>query len=63
MAAGVLFPIGCIIFGLTSIPSVTFIAPCIGIAIILGESSFAQRGDRVLMVLVAAYTIYQCCFV
>ncbi len=37
MAAGVLFPIGCIIFGLTSIPSVTFIAPCIGIAIILGD--------------------------
>ncbi|WRT66787.1 uncharacterized protein IL334_003750 [Kwoniella shivajii] len=46
-AAGIVFAIGCVIFGLTSIPSVHWIAPCIGIAIILA----------------AAYTIYQTCFI
>ncbi|OCF35086.1 hypothetical protein I316_03126 [Kwoniella heveanensis BCC8398] len=47
MAAGIVFAIGCIIFGLTSIPSVHWIGPCIGIVIVLA----------------AAFTIYQTCFV
>ncbi|OCF57017.1 hypothetical protein L486_05874 [Kwoniella mangroviensis CBS 10435] len=46
-AAGIVFAIGCIIFGLTSVPNVHWIAPCIGIAIILA----------------AAFTIYQTCFI
>ncbi|WVQ96557.1 hypothetical protein IAU59_003662 [Kwoniella sp. CBS 9459] len=47
MAAGIVFAIGCIIFGLTSISSVHWIGPCIGIVIVLA----------------AAFTIYQTCFV
>ncbi|WVR06701.1 hypothetical protein IAU60_003733 [Kwoniella sp. DSM 27419] len=47
MVAGIVFAVGCIIFGLTSIPSVHWIAPCIGIVIVLA----------------AAFTIYQTCFV
>ncbi|WWC63027.1 uncharacterized protein I303_105626 [Kwoniella dejecticola CBS 10117] len=45
--AGIVFAVGCIIFGLTSIPSVHWIGPCIGVGIILA----------------AAFTIYQTCFI
>ncbi|WWC88263.1 uncharacterized protein L201_003170 [Kwoniella dendrophila CBS 6074] len=45
--ASIVFAIGVMIFGLTSIPSVHWIGPCIGIAIALA----------------AAYTIYQTCFI
>ncbi|WVW85154.1 hypothetical protein I302_107192 [Kwoniella bestiolae CBS 10118] len=45
--AGIVFAVGCIIFGLTSVPNVHWIGPCIGVAIILA----------------AAFTIYQTCFI
>lgn len=47
MAAGPGLAVGCIIFGLTSIESVHWIAPCVGLTIIL----------------MSAYTIYQAAFV
>ena len=39
MAAGPGLAVGCIIFGLTAIPSVHWIAPCVGLVIILSKSS------------------------
>ena len=37
MAAGPGLAVGCIIFGLTAIPSVHWIAPCVGLVIILSK--------------------------
>lgn len=38
MVAGIFFAIGCFITGFTSVKDVHWIAPCIGITVILGES-------------------------
>jgi hypothetical protein len=46
MCAGPGLAVGCIIFGLTSIESVHWIAPCVGLVIILSESDLVETKDE-----------------
>ena len=46
MVAGVCFAAGCFITGFTSIPSVHWFAPCVGLTLLLGESETLKRSRR-----------------
>ena len=37
MVAGIAFAVGCYIFGFTSLPSIHWVVPCIGLVILLGK--------------------------
>ena len=67
MISGLMFAVGCIIFGLTSVPSIHWIAPCIGIVILMSEHGLSRtvRDDKAHATrhcTAGAFAIYQTAF-